>query len=90
MESIEARLLATEDTDLGLAVEDITGKGRGVVARKPFQKGDFVVEYAGELIDLVAAKEKESEYSQDITKGRGLIQISCCMSTLKHFIFRET
>jgi histone-lysine N-methyltransferase SETD8 len=69
MESIEARLLATEDTDLGLAVEDITGKGRGVVARKPFQKGDFVVEYAGELIDLVAAKEKESEYSQDITKG---------------------
>jgi histone-lysine N-methyltransferase SETD8 len=69
METIEARLLATEDTDLDLAIEDIPGKGRGVVAKKAYQKGDFVVEYAGELIDLVAAKEKESEYSQDITKG---------------------
>ena len=73
METIEARLLATEDTDLDLAIEDIPGKGRGVVAQKAFKKGDFVVEYAGELIDLVAAKEKESEYSQDITKGKRIL-----------------
>jgi len=69
METIEARLLATEDTDLDIAINDIPGKGRGIVAQKAFSKGDFVVEYAGDLIDLVAAKEKESEYSQDITKG---------------------
>lgn len=69
MESIEARLLATEDTDLPISVQEIEGKGRGVVAEKEFKRGDFVVEYAGELIDLLAAKEKESEYSQDITKG---------------------
>ena len=34
MESIEARLLATEDTDLPISVQEIHGKGRGVVAEK--------------------------------------------------------
>ena len=63
------RLLAKEDKHLGLAVMVIPGKGRGVIALKTYQKGDFVVEYAGELIDRVVAKEREFEYSLDITKG---------------------
>ena len=45
-------------------VEDIQNKGRGVVATKPFRRGDFVVEYAGDRIDLKDAKEREANYSK--------------------------
>ncbi|XP_064620990.1 N-lysine methyltransferase KMT5A-B-like [Lineus longissimus] len=57
----EAILSGSED---GLKVVDFEGKGRGVVSCKVFQRGDFVVEYRGNLIDLSKAKEKEAEYSQ--------------------------
>ena len=40
------------------------GKGRGVVATKKFQQGDFVVEYAGDLVDLNTAKKLEEKYSK--------------------------
>lgn len=40
-------------------------KGRGVVATKSFSRGDFVVEYAGDLIDLNAARSREKEYSKN-------------------------
>ncbi|XP_054841249.1 N-lysine methyltransferase KMT5A-like [Eublepharis macularius] len=36
---------------------------RGVVAKKPFQKGDFLLEYCGEVIDLREAKLREQVYS---------------------------
>ena len=51
MEGIEARLLATEDTGLDLEVREIYMKGRGVVTLRSYEKGEFVIEYAGELID---------------------------------------
>ena len=44
-------------------------KGRGVVATKPFKKGDFVVEYAGDLIDLKEAKKRDEDYAKDPSKG---------------------
>lgn len=69
MEGIEARLLATDDTDLDLEVKEIACKGRGIVTKKKFNKGDFVVEYSGEVIDIGLAKDRESMYSLDITKG---------------------
>lgn len=69
MEGIEARLLATDDSDLGLEIMEIKMKGRGVVASKRFEKGDFVLEYSGELIDIGSAKDRESMYSLDTTKG---------------------
>ena len=50
-------------------VTDIEGKGRGVVATKPFGRGDFVVEYAGDLIDLSLAKTREDKYSEDLDIG---------------------
>ena len=34
-----------------------------------FAKGDFIVEYAGELIDIGTAKNREQEYSMDASKG---------------------
>ena len=52
-----------------IQVTEIEGKGRGVVATKPFQRGDFVVEYAGDLIDLSLAKKREEKYSEDTDIG---------------------
>ena len=45
--------------DQNLAVEYFSEKGRGVVAVKDFQKGEFVVEYSGELIHHKEAKLRE-------------------------------
>lgn len=43
---------------------EFEGKGRGVIATQGFRRGGFVVEYAGDLIDLSTAKRREEEYAQ--------------------------
>ena len=43
-------------------VREVEGKGRGVFATKRFDKGDFVCEYAGELVDYDTAKDREKLY----------------------------
>ncbi|XP_051888058.1 N-lysine methyltransferase KMT5A-like isoform X2 [Pristis pectinata] len=53
----------------GMKVSIIDGKGRGVMATKPFQRGDFVVEYHGDLIEFADAKNREAEYAQDPSTG---------------------
>ncbi|XP_053181606.1 lysine methyltransferase 5Ab [Scomber japonicus] len=53
----------------GLQVKHIEGKGRGVFAVNGFKKGEFVVEYHGELLDLGEAKEREALYAQDPQTG---------------------
>ena len=44
---------------------------------KNFNKGDYVVEYAGDLIDKGTARVLETSYSMDVTKG-------CYMYYFKH------
>ena len=44
---------------------------------RDFSKGEFVVEYAGELIDIGTAKDLEVKYSMDTSKG-------CYMYYFKH------
>lgn len=56
-------------TEDGLKVVDIPFKGRGVIATKPFHKGDFVVEYAGDQISWEEARKREVEYSQNPNIG---------------------
>lgn len=53
----------------GLKVQEIIGKGRGVIATKFFKRGQFVVEYYGDLIDIDSAKDLEDKYSKDSTVG---------------------
>lgn len=53
----------------GLKVQMFDGKGRGVVASKSFEKGDFVVEYSGDLIDILEAKKREKVYAEDQKLG---------------------
>ncbi len=44
-------------------------KGRGIVAARPFVKGEFVVEYSGELVDMKEAEQREANYARDKTAG---------------------
>ncbi|XP_076761500.1 SET domain containing 8 isoform X2 [Xylocopa sonorina] len=53
----------------GLEVRHFAGKGRGVITTREFMKGEFVVEYIGELIDQVTAKKREKIYAQDQNTG---------------------
>ncbi|XP_063991606.1 N-lysine methyltransferase KMT5A-B [Diachasmimorpha longicaudata] len=53
----------------GLEKKYFVGKGRGVVTTREFTKGEFVVEYVGELIDQVTAKKREAEYAKDQSTG---------------------
>ncbi|XP_072289366.1 lysine methyltransferase 5Ab [Eucyclogobius newberryi] len=53
----------------GMEVKEIEGKGRGVFAVNVFKKGDFVVEYYGDLLELSEAKAREAEYALDPSTG---------------------
>ncbi|XP_062999776.1 N-lysine methyltransferase KMT5A [Elgaria multicarinata webbii] len=53
----------------GMKIDVIAGKGRGVVATRPFRRGDFVVEYHGDLIEITDAKKREAAYAQDPSTG---------------------
>ncbi len=44
-------------------------KGRGIVTTQCFKKGDYVVEYKGELVDRETAKAREADYVQDPNVG---------------------
>lgn len=50
-------------------VKHFGAKGRGVVTTRHFAKGEFVVEYIGDLIDMREAKQRETIYAQDASKG---------------------
>ena len=50
-------------------MEDVEGKGQGVVCTLPFQKGQLVCEYSGELMPLSEAKQREQEYTKDSSIG---------------------
>ena len=58
-----------DDSVLPLKVVEFPGKNRGVVPTTKLSKGDFIVEYSGELIKHTVAKERENCYAMDISKG---------------------
>lgn len=64
---IEAKVL--KQVEEGLEVRYFPGKGRGIVTTRSFVKGEFVVEYIGELIDQMTAKKREQIYAQDQNTG---------------------
>ncbi|CAH2093847.1 unnamed protein product [Euphydryas editha] len=58
-----------EQREDGLQVTYFDGKGRGVIATRSFDRGQFVVEYSGELVGITEARERERKYAQDPTAG---------------------
>ncbi|KAF6726124.1 N-lysine methyltransferase SETD8-A [Oryzias melastigma] len=53
----------------GMEVQYIEGKGRAVFATRCFQKGDYVVEYHGDLLQITDAKKREAEYAENPATG---------------------
>eukprot|EP00092_Neocalanus_flemingeri_P105542 GFUD01135305.1.p1 GENE.GFUD01135305.1~~GFUD01135305.1.p1 ORF type:complete len:294 (-),score=66.30 GFUD01135305.1:229-1110(-) len=66
---MEAALTTQDDTKLGIEVVTMDNKGRGIMAVNDFFKGEFVVEYAGDLVDVKTAEDLEAKYSMDTSKG---------------------
>ncbi|KAK3589796.1 hypothetical protein CHS0354_015799 [Potamilus streckersoni] len=62
LKDLEQKILSKIED--GLKVTEIDNKGRGVIADKEFLRGDFIVEYAGDLIDRDVAKNREKKYSE--------------------------
>lgn len=66
-----------EQREEGLKVVNFEGKGRGIITTRPFMKGEFVVEYIGDLITVAEAKQREQIYAEDDNTG-------CYMYYFKH------
>ncbi|TMS08777.1 N-lysine methyltransferase KMT5A-A [Larimichthys crocea] len=61
--------LITKGIEEGMEVQHIEGKGRAVFATRCFQKGEYVVEYHGDLLQITDAKQREAEYAQNPATG---------------------
>ena len=62
-------------------IDLIDGKGRGVIATKQFSRGEFVVEYHGDLIEITDAKKREALYAQDPSTGCYMYYFQCLSKT---------
>lgn len=58
-----------DNEESGIKVKTFSNKGRGVVSTRPLSRNDFVVEYAGDLIDVEEASRREEIYSTDGSIG---------------------
>eukprot|EP00049_Salpingoeca_infusionum_P020871 m.365473 g.365473 ORF g.365473 m.365473 type:complete len:302 (+) comp31519_c0_seq1:79-984(+) len=64
-------------------VHDMPGKGSGVLASRDFSKGEFLCEYAGDLIDYQHALQREKEYAQQAAL-QGKDEMMCYMYFFQH------
>ncbi|KAL5281533.1 SETD8 family protein [Megaselia abdita] len=62
-------LAIREQRQDGLEIRNFKDKGRGIVSSKTFERGDFVIEYTGDLIEVSEANEREKKYSLDEKAG---------------------
>ena len=79
---VQAMIRKGEDSG-DLEIVDIEGKGQGVLAGREFAKGEYVCEYAGDLIDKKEAERREAAYRSEAAK-EGRQEIMCYMYFLKH------
>ncbi|CRL05769.1 CLUMA_CG018797, isoform A [Clunio marinus] len=75
MKNIERAI--KEGREEGLEVRVFDNKGRGIVTTRSFQRGEFVIEYIGDLISMSEANEREVMYATDDNTG-------CYMYYFKH------
>lgn len=61
----------------GFQVVEFADKGRGVTTTRPLREGDFVLEYAGELLDMKEARRREQLYAQDQSVGCYMYYFTC-------------
>lgn len=53
------------------------GKGRGIETKREFKKGDEVLEYSGDLIQMDVASQRESEYAFECNAGSFMLYFMC-------------
>ncbi|XP_075149780.1 SET domain containing 8 [Haematobia irritans] len=75
MRNLEQAIL--EERCEGLKIAHFEGKGRGIISERRFQRGEFVIEYVGDLISTTEAAEREKRYALDENAG-------CYMYYFKH------
>lgn len=68
-EAINSRLILAHDEGLPLEIRTVPGKGRGIFSKEEYHKGDFVIEYSGDLLTENEAKTRELDYQNDPSKG---------------------
>lgn len=61
----QIELALDRDVEDGLLIKQFADKGRGIVAERSFARGEFVVEYLGDLIDQIEAHKREEFYAKD-------------------------
>ncbi|KAM9801251.1 N-lysine methyltransferase KMT5A-A [Neosynchiropus ocellatus] len=61
--------LITGGVEEGMEMRYVEGKGRAVITTRCFRKGEYVVEYHGDLLDLTDARKREAEYALDPDTG---------------------
>ena len=66
-----------------LTIIDLADKGKGVTAAQGFAKGEYVCEYAGDLITKAAASKREQQYLAEAAE-QGQSEMMCYMYFLKH------
>ncbi|CAF0768320.1 unnamed protein product [Didymodactylos carnosus] len=66
-----------QECEDGLEIRTTTDKGRGIFSTKKFYRGDYIVEYAGDLISYQQAKQRELTYGLNC-------RIGCYMYYFKH------
>ncbi|XP_055353658.1 N-lysine methyltransferase KMT5A-like [Paramacrobiotus metropolitanus] len=62
------RMIVSKLEDPGIQIHLFEEKGRGLVAQRAFKKDEYVVEYAGDLVDVSCAKQRERYYAQEPSK----------------------
>lgn len=75
LRSIESAIRNQQED--GLFVQEFVHKGRGIMASRKFTKGEFVIEYIGDLITMTEANKREQLYAKDENTG-------CYMYYFKH------
>ncbi|CAF0756515.1 unnamed protein product [Didymodactylos carnosus] len=66
-----------QECEDGLEIRTTNDKGRGIFSTKKFYRGDYIVEYAGDLISYQQAKQRELTYGLNC-------RIGCYMYYFKH------
>nr|XP_061822032.1 N-lysine methyltransferase KMT5A-A-like [Nerophis lumbriciformis] len=61
--------LITSGIEEGMQMQYMEEKGRAVFAARRFRKGEYVVEYHGDLLEMTDAKKREAEYAQNPETG---------------------
>lgn len=73
--------LIRSEFEEGIEIRTIDDKGRGIFATKRFSRGEFVVEYSGDLINPTEARFRECLYASSDPSGS---------SYMFYFKYRET